>query len=58
MNFFRSIEIDPLENFLHLNSGPKESPSLGSLQLDVFHATKTQSGHDYQLPRRSWYVGG
>ena len=33
MNFFRLI---PLANFHHLNRGPEESPSMGSLHLDVF----------------------
>jgi hypothetical protein len=36
MNFFRSMEIDPTCKFSPLNRGPEESPSMGSLHLDVF----------------------
>ena len=45
MNFFRLI---PLANFHHLNRGPEESPSMGSLHLDVF--TQPRPKADISLP--------
>src|SRR5918995_169167 len=53
MNSSDQWKLIPLANFHHLNRGPEESPSMGSLHLDVFTQPRPKADIEAGSPTQS-----